>query len=274
MLKKLFRLDAMLAAVMLLALSSEAAASSWMRSQGEWLSSTHLQMSSANQYFDQNSDRQPIGCTSNDLYLDQVLEYGQSYYRTLFGKFSVGQKGCGADSSFETGDLELGIRGRIDLFRNGRSWEAALLVPTSSGSISPDRLGVGRLGVKLGAHGRFKVAGDELAPQYLTTGAEMRVFASDAFHRLKIYADYQRLFWDHEVEFGLDGDFAFPRGSADYFENSGRAYGNYDKVNATVSYKRKVGEWSLSFKYYNTLWGRNTDAGNSIGVSVSRTWME
>lgn len=269
---KLLRGKALLFALPLWLAWADASAGSWMRSQGEYSYSASLSFSTADQRFDQDSQLQPKNCVSRGNYLNQSMEYGASYYRTWFGSFSLANKQCGDYKSFETGDLELGMRGRIKLFQNGRSWEAALLIPTSKGSEDPERLGVGRLGLKIGAYGHFKLDSVGHRGPALSTGAELRLFGPDTFSRFRLYTDYSRRIRGLGFSAGLSGDFALPRGEVNSPRGADRFRGDYDKVSADMSLRHEFGEWAVSYHLSKAIWGRNTDDSTSISIGISRTW--
>lgn len=251
-----------------------ASAGAWMRSGGEYLYSVGVSNSRASQYFDDDSSIQDTSCSSNDIYVDQHIEYGYSYYRTLFAGFSVAQKSCGDEQSFETGDLEVGLRGRIFPLRNGKSWEASLLIPTSSSSDDPSQLGVGRLGLKLGLYGRFEAGGTVRQQRYFSTGAEVRLWEGGISHRFRTYADYSWPWMMLTAKVGLLGDFSMRNGSEGSASVNQTAVDDYDKISAKASIKQKIGKWSLRYRLSRTIWGRNTDASTSLGISLSRSWQD
>ena len=255
--------------------SAPAEAGAWMRSGGEYRYSAGLSHSRADQYYDADEVRQDAGCTANDLYLDQDLEYGHSYYHTLFGKFSAARKSCGGETSTEGGDLELGIRGRLNPLRNGRTWEASLLIPTEDSTSDPARLGVGSYGLQLGLHGRFAAGGSVLRQRHLSTGAEVRLWEGDPSDRLRTYIDYSWPLYTLEMKVGVNGDFSLRNGSGESdWDTQRRPTDDYERVNVGGSIRKSYGEWSVQYRISHVVWGWNTDASTTVGVSISRSWME
>ena len=128
-------------------------ASAWMRSEGELQLSMSLSLSTAEDRWDRDRRLVEADCTTRRRALDVQGEYGYSYYYTVFADAGLTNKECGGEPG-ESGlsDLTLGIRGRIDPFRNGRSWEIALKPPVSGDDSDTARPGNGEFGLEFGGH--------------------------------------------------------------------------------------------------------------------------
>lgn len=265
--------------VFALAVSGEALAGSWLRSEGEYRYSASLDYATADRYFTADGSRRDrTDCETRDFYLHQGMEYGYSYYHTLFGKFTVEQASCGEENSTKVSDLELGVRSRLDPFRNGLAWEAILILPTASDNGDPARLGQGRFGIELGAYGRFPLgAPPEDAPAGVTVGAPSHLSAGMAIQireggvpaRLKADLGYDwRWGKNNKLSIGADADLTVSSGGI----GSDRAEpGSYDRasVTATLSHRPSRANWSLYYQASQVVWGRNTDERLTIGVGIS-----
>lgn len=133
-----------LAGVACLLASGVAGASSYLLSEDEVYYRGALGQSSATQAFDAAGTLSDLGCTEQRTMLDNQLEYGQSYWHTLFGHVALGQARCGERTRTGVGDLNVGLRGRVNRYLNYRAWEIDATVPLDRGS---DRLGCGAYGV-------------------------------------------------------------------------------------------------------------------------------
>ncbi len=154
-------------------------AGSYMRSAGDASYSTSLGYSWADREWDEQGELQLLDCQRQHVSNSHYLEYGYSYYYTLFGGVSLSQARCAEESNAGFGDLRLGARGRTNLYRNHRTWELVATLPTDRGSASP-RLGCGALGLS-GALARK----DELLPGLaLSSGIGLQLWESPLVHQV------------------------------------------------------------------------------------------
>lgn len=130
--------------------SGLAHASAWMLSEKEVIYGSALTYYTDHEYWNQSSHRIRSNCRSHNAYLYQGLEYGYSYYTTLLLSTTFALQHCGADRTNGLGDVRLGIRGRLNLERNGQTWELLAIVPTGYSSTAPRRIGNGRFGIEAG----------------------------------------------------------------------------------------------------------------------------
>lgn len=122
-------------------------AGSYLQSGGDYNYSLGLGYIVGDKEWDDRSRLQDLGCTSRYAFNSHYLEYGYSYYHTLFGGVNIADARCGADSKAGFGDVRLGVRGRLDDARNNRAWELQLNVPTSADTSGSARLGCGVFGL-------------------------------------------------------------------------------------------------------------------------------
>lgn len=251
-------------------------AGAWMRSGGEYRYAASVDYSTSDRYYDEGSDLQTAPCAAGNYYLNQSLEYGASYYYTVFGDISGAVKSCGAENNAGISDLRVGIRGRLDPYRNGRTWEFAVIIPTGYSRTEPSRLGYGRIGMELGVHGRFKAGGAVRHSHYWSTGAEIRLWDGPPADQFQTYVRYSMPVGDAGLDFGVDGEFSLGNGrpAPTEYVNQTRL-DEYDRITVRASLNYRVGrDWRLAYRLSRAVWGRHTDASTSIGVTLSRSWME
>ncbi|MFA9459279.1 hypothetical protein [Thiohalorhabdus methylotrophus] len=264
-----------MAAVLFLVVSPASLAGAWMRSGGEYSYTTGMGYVTHSRYFDSNSRPRPAPCTTRDAYFDQYLEYGYSYYHTIFAGLHTTRRSCGGDRRLDGGDLELGIRGRLNLFRNGRTWEAALLLPSGEGASGPSRPGVEHYGLELGLHGRFAAGGPFHAHRYFSTGAEVRLWEGVPSEHFLTYMEYSWPAGSLDLQAGLHGNFSLRNGADGIGWGSESPVDDYDRIRVRASLGQPLGgEWSVDYKVVRVVWGRNMDASTEVGISFGRTWME
>lgn len=132
-----------------LLLAPLADAGSYMQSGGDLQYSTSLGHLWATEQWDAGGNLGDAGCRRQYSYSSHRIEYGQSYYRTLFGGVNLARSACASDEKFGLGDIHLGVRGRLDLSRNHRTWEVEATLPTPGADASTN----GGLRVACGAFG-------------------------------------------------------------------------------------------------------------------------
>lgn len=140
----------LLAAGLLLA-AGAAQAGAALRSESEFFYAGTLGRTWATDYWDDDGVRQPIGCESTYDAFSNYAEYGWSYWHTLFAQLGQARARCGAQEDNGLTDLKLGLRGRLNRYRNDRAWELELTVPTQGESVGESNIGCGAWELSAGA---------------------------------------------------------------------------------------------------------------------------
>jgi hypothetical protein len=122
--------------------ATPARAGTYLQSGGDLSYSTSVGYIWATQQWDQNRVLLDSSCKREYEYNAHHLEYGYNYYYTLFGGINLARSSCGPDSKSGLGDLRLGVRGRLDVFRNNRSWELTATLPTAR-DVESDTMHIG-----------------------------------------------------------------------------------------------------------------------------------
>lgn len=266
-----------LATVLTLAYSAPSTAGAWLRAEGEWLLSTSVATSSANSSWDDNRKRSRDACTTTRQSLDVYSEYGYSYYHTLFASAGLADKQCrGEDGASGLSDLTVGIRGRLDPFRNGRSWEIALKLPISGNTADSERPGNGEVGIDAGVH--FRLAPDPYEHQVISYrggiwnwGAGIRAWTGGLAHQAWTYGGWSRSLdngWGISTQLSatlsFGGRTAYSDGSKD---------NDYDKLVASFGVRKSLTrDIGVSVSVSKALWGRNADQDLGLRIGISRMW--
>jgi hypothetical protein len=256
-------------------------ATAYMLSEGIHRYTTGLQYSTADDWFNEQRDRVPQGCRSKDYYWHNQYTYGYSYYFNLFAAAAVGNYECGLHTKVAgVADIKLGIRGRLDLNRNGRTWELALLIPTGYDSQKVNRLGYGRLGFWGGLAWSSQNTGwEEKEPSYWEVGAGITYWSGSPSTQSRTYGKYSwrldedgnnRIVVQGTLKLSLrDGRATFPAAFAGF----PRFSGDYDSFTVSAKYAHRLTRhWSISPRIGSTVWGRNTSANNFVDLSITRQW--
>lgn len=252
------------------------AASPWMRSEAERFYWAGITYSTGDQRWDNNNNREAAGCRNNDWYMHHKYEYGYSYYYTLIAGLSAASANCGDDNLTGVGDLTLGIRGRLDKYSNGKSWEITTIIPTGYERDNSSRPGNGRFGIEVGVAWLFK-EGELANPWSWQGGISIRRWQGPPADQFLSYLSVQRrIAVVGKIGIRISGDFSFRNESPEKtkFENRTRLT-DFDKLRAAVSWSRRINaRWSWQTSVGHVLWGRNVTDNLTVGLNISHDWSQ
>lgn len=138
--------------------SATAHGGAYLRSEGELLHDLRLDFAQADQEWDADGATRDTPCTSQHRSLTSSVDFGFSYYLSGFAKGGIASTECGTLSEDGPADLTFGVRGRLDMFANNRSWELEAYVPARALGGARE-LGCDSYGATLRAEAR-----DEISP--------------------------------------------------------------------------------------------------------------
>ena len=250
-------------------LSGAAQAGSYMRSGGDLSYSTSVGYTWATREWNENSELQDISCRREHSSNSHYLEYGYSYYYTLFGGTSLGHTSCGGEATTGVGDLRAGIRGRTSLYENHRTWELVATVPASRSDASP-RLGCGALGLA-GALARKDDLTEALA---LGSGVGVQLWEGPLAHELEGDLSLSgplrigRVRWNFELagRMPLEGGGVVATDISDC-GTRGKAIKAGLRLGASVS--RTV---NVNCSYSRSVWGEDATLSQGISCGFSKSW--
>lgn len=258
-------------AVLYGSMQSIAYAGAWLRSEGESYYSASMNHAQSNASWDENGDSSSSSCTSKNWHLGQSYEYGYSYYYTLLGKLGYTNTRCGVDSAQGLTDLQLGIRGRLDRYRNGRAWEAMLIIPTGYSEDKKTRIGYGRVGLELGVDFREKLS----QKAYGSFGARVRFWDGPPAHQFITHVGASMRFNDKWSLTGkITGNFSFGNGEQEAiaFVNSDHL-AEFDVIKPALTMKYKLDERTgLTFGVAQNVWGRNVSKSTTGSIGIYKVW--
>lgn len=260
-----------LMSVCILAAPSISEAGGWLRSEGEHRYGAHLQGSTSDKSWDRDGNDEISSCTSKSRSLTHEYEYGYSYYRTFFGKLSMANSKCGSDKVDGFSDLYLGVRGRLDIYKNGNAWEAILIIPTGYDSDRSNRLGYGEVGLDLGLYGTRKLS-EKMSLNY---GGSLRLWSGAPADQLRMKASASyRYNEDWSYSAGLDGNFSLNNSdSAPFNSITGDFESEFDVIRADIGLRRKLSRrLSMGAGLFKTLWGRDTSQRQGVFVNLGYVW--
>jgi len=260
------------------------ASTAYMLSEGQNRYTTGIQYATAKDTFNRFRHRVPQGCTSRDYYWHHSYTYGYSYYYNLFVNGGLANQNCaGRVKVTGVGDIEVGIRGRLNKFRNGRTWELSAIIPTGYDNKRVNRLGFGRFGIWGGVNWSTQNTGWEASmPSYLEMGTGLIYWFGAPATQTKTYLKWSwrmdkkginRIVLGSTLRLSLrdgtreflpaaPGGLGFPRFSNDY-----------DELTLYAKYSHRLSkQWTVSTTVGNTVWGRNVSASWYGDLAVTYNW--
>lgn len=253
------------------------AASPWMLSEGEYYYSGGLNYSTGDRSWDSSSHLKNSSCRSKKLSSNQHLEYGYSYYHTLIASTEIIDKDCGDNDYSGFGDLRLGIRGRLDMFSNGKTWELTAIIPTGYSKKNRSRPGNGEVGIEGGLAYLSRGEERDFAPRWdFLTGASLRYWFNGPADQFLTYATVRRhIGKSGRISFGISADISFQ--NEDDVKNNSFAdetqLSDYDKVQVKISWANKLNDdWRYKVGASHVVWGRNSGHDLKVGITFSRHW--
>lgn len=246
-------------------------AGGWLRSEGEHRYSAHLQGSSSDTSWDKDGNDVASSCNSKGRSLTHEYEYGYSYYRTFFGKLSMASSECGADKVSGLSDVYLGVRGRLDIYKNGSAWEAALILPTGYDNERSNRLGYGEVGLDLGLYGSDKIS----RKTTISYGGSLRFWAGPPSDQLRLKLGlshkYSKL-WSYNAD--IEGNFSLNNGRpAPIASINGDFETEFDVIRVQLGVRRNLGErLSVGAGLFSSVWGRDTSQRDGLYLNMSYVW--
>jgi hypothetical protein len=257
------------AAIAAAIVSAPAHAGSYLRSGEELSYSASVGYSWATRQWNAARELEETGCRREYAYNSHYVEYGYSYYYTLFGGALLANASCDADTHSGAGDLRLGVRGRTDLYQNHRAWELLATIPTERGDASP-RLDCGAHGLRAALARK-----DELAPRLsLGSGIGVQLWESPLAHELDLDVSLSGPLRFAGLRWGFDVDAAAPLEGgggvgADISDCGTR--GKRIKAGLTLGTSVVRGVY-VECGYTQAVWGEDATLSQSFSCGLSRTW--
>jgi len=246
-------------------------AGSYMRSEGDLSYSTSLGYFWASERWDQQSNLQPESCRREYAHNSHYLEYGYSYYYTLFGGTQLAQARCAAESTTGAGDVRLGVRGRTDLYRNHHTWELVATLPTNRSTRQSPRLGCSAVGVS----GSLARKDDVLPWLALGTGVGVELWESPLAHQVDADVSLSgplqvgRLRWGFE----LSGRTPLEGGVRDVNSDISDCGTRGKQVKAGLRLGSSVGKTDfVDCSYTRAVWGEDTTLSQGFSCGYSHSW--
>jgi len=168
--------------VLALLVASGADAGSSLRSEGHGYYAGTLGYNWASELWDEDGNRQEASCRNVYESLSNYVEWGKSYYYTLFGQLGLARSACADDSEAGLSDLKLGLRGRINRYLNDRAWELEVTVPTRKGGAGGSSVSCGAFELAANAERQH----DDVTPWLsLSYGASLRLADAPLVHSFR-----------------------------------------------------------------------------------------
>ncbi|MFK8068320.1 MAG: hypothetical protein AB8D52_08745 [Gammaproteobacteria bacterium] len=253
------------------------AVSPWMLSEGEIYYSAVHSYSTNDRGWDESSQLRDSSCRSQTYRSNHQLEYGYSYYHTLTANLDLVDRHCGDEDYRGLGDLRLGIRGRLNVFENGKTWEVTLIVPTGYSRSNRSRPGNGEFGIEGGLAYLSRGELRDFAKRWdFITGVSVRLWAGGPADQFLTYATVRRNIGRYgRLSMGVSADISFQNegssSQADFID--GTQLSDYDKLTAKINWADRLTEdWRYKVGASRVVWGRNAGQSVKFSITFSRNW--
>lgn len=246
-----------------------------MRSSDEHYLEAQVVSSSATQYWDVSGHTIAYGCSLSDQNLSGKYEYGYSYYYTLISGLSIDSRECGGQRETRFESASVGIRGRLDDYANGKSWQIRLLYQNSYSSTNPLKAATSHAGFEAGLarsdHFWFsdQVGTYQHSVQY---GTSIRIWSGGTAPQWYGHVKYTYTpVAEWMFSTALDASWQFDPGST--FTQSNNVFSDARLLKGTLMVSRKLSdEWWINGGIMKNLWGQSVSQLTGVFIYVSRTW--
>lgn len=121
-----------------------------MQSEGDSVGSTGISYSQADSFWKRDGKLMQYSNKHQEAVYYLYGEYGYSYYYNLIASTGWNYRDDGARVDSSIDDIKIGVRGRLNVFRNGRTWQVTAILPTRKGDLLGSRPGGGKSGLEAG----------------------------------------------------------------------------------------------------------------------------
>lgn len=249
-------------------------AGDWMLSKGSAKMGMGYSILSSDRYWDENSELQKDDCSSLDHSLGIRYEYGYTYHKTLFASTSLRSKTCGDEKVTGVSSFKMGVRGRINPFRNGHTWEVSAIIPVEKDKFEDSKSDAKEYGIELGLFRTYrpdpyKFAFMENNPGVFGWAVGVNLWNEDIGHQGWVQGNWRKKLSDeYSIKATLGG-----RTIISDVDETDTLSNDYDVVNASFRLSRKFDEESrMGISLRQDVWGRDTSRDTTLQVTYQVSW--
>ncbi|MEK6546113.1 MAG: hypothetical protein AABZ28_06250 [Nitrospinota bacterium] len=125
-------------------------ASTWMQSEGDSVGAIGVSYSTADGFWNSDSNLLKYPIKHQEAVYYQYYEYGYSYYYTILASIAWTYYDSGTIKDSGIDNVKIGVRGRLNIFRNGRTWQVTAILPVKKWDSSVFQPGRGKYGLEAG----------------------------------------------------------------------------------------------------------------------------
>lgn len=252
-----------------------------MQSEGDSVGSTGAIYSVADSFWKRDGELVKYSTKQQQGIYYLYYEYGYSYYYTLFTSTAWIYSDRGTTTESGVDDVRLGIRGRLNPFRNGRTWQITAILPVRRWEIAGYRPGEGKYGMDAGVFYRslpdlyenpfteypHSIWGGGLGATYRSGGVGGELWGYGKWEK-QIFSPS----WNIEIKLsGLSSFTGGESGGVDIYGPNDSYH--YDWAASEISFRYRLSMTSsINLSYKQDLWGRNVNKSENIQIGISTTW--
>lgn len=266
--------------VLLLFYINTAMAGDWLLSSGYSALSLGYSYTSSEKNWDEKRQLYSSNCVIRDQALSMRYEYGYSYYHTLFASSSFNAEHCGNDDTSGIADVRLGMRGRMNPFRNSYAWEFSLILPVQGDALN-NKTGTDQVGLEAGLFRSYRPDPYEKLRYVYSKGVWGWGLGASLWNRLLDQQVWGQLTWSHPVgslmafKANLSGtkSVIIEELASDTNSNERRRYKDYDIVSLGMKLSGNINtDYRLGLSLKQDVWGRNTSRDTTLGLDLNTSW--
>lgn len=252
-----------------------------MQSEGDTVGSTGVSYSEADSFWKRDGRLVRYSDKHLDATYYLYAEYGYSYYYNLIASTGWNYRDDGTRTSSSVDDIKIGIKGRLNRYRNGRTWQVTAILPTRKGDLLGSRPGGGKSGIDAGIY--YRLLPDPYDRPFSIHnqgiwggGLGITLRSGGVGNELWAYGKWEKSVfnpsWQVELRLSALSSFAGREsGSVDIYGPNDSYH--YHEISSEFSMKYKLNRTlSLNAGYSRDLAGRNINRNDEVQIGISTSW--
>lgn len=267
--------------LLLIMFSGNVHASPWMQSEGDSVGSTGISYSQADSFWKRGGKLKRYTDKHHEATYYLYGEYGYSYYYNLIASTGWNYRDDGTRTDSSIDDIKIGIRGRLNPFRNGRTWQVTAILPTRRDDLLGSRPGGGKSGIDAGIF--YRIVPDPYDKPFTVYdkgiwggGLGVTLRSGGLGSELWAYGKWEKKIstssWHAGFKLSALSSFAGAEsGSVDIY-GPNDSY-NYNQISSEFLMKYQLNRTTtINAGYIRDLAGRNINRNDGVHIGISTSW--
>ena len=256
-------------------------ASTWMQSEGDSVGAIGVSYSTADGFWNSDSNLLKYPIKHQEAVYYQYYEYGYSYYYTILASIAWTYYDSGTIKDSGIDNVKIGVRGRLNIFRNGRTWQVTAILPVKKWDSSVFQPGRGKYGLEAGIFYRllpdpYETPSDIYTQGIWGMGLGTTLRSGDTGSELWSYGKWEKKVfnpsWKVEVKLSALSSFTGGQSGGVDIYGPNDSY-HYEQINSELSLSYSLNKTTgINVSYKRDLWGRNVNMNEGQHIGIFMTW--